>query len=213
MSSNLRSKVIPIITILCAVGVGVTGTLLWSQSQSSSVPTPTPTSAAPVASNLPDGIPSNIPLNMPNNAPVNSNAPLDATEHTPPPMLTANLKGPEASLTLGNWYYDHEQWTKAIEHYRLAIKGGIDNANVRTDMGNALRFIDKPREALDQYRIAQREDPTHEQSLYNQGGLWAFALNDSKQAVAAWKMYIQRFPKGQSVEEAKKFIAEHEKKD
>jgi tetratricopeptide (TPR) repeat protein len=203
-TSVLRSKIIPAITILCAIGVGITGTLLWSQSQAKPVVTSVPLSASPEISGVPPEISGNVPLNVPNNIPI------DATDHTPPATLTAGMKASEAALTLGNWYYDHEQWPKAIENYRRAIASGLDNANVRTDLGNALRFIGKPREALDQYRTAQRQNPAHEQSLYNQGALWAFSLNDSKQAVTAWKMYIERFPNGQNVPDAKEFIAKHQ---
>lgn len=157
-----------------AVGVGVTGTSLWTQSRNAT-PTATAAPAAPVAPSI------------------------------------AGQSPAQAALTLGNDQYDRQQWPQAIESYRAAIAGGLDDPNVRTDLGNALRFAGQPRAALEQYQIAQKQSPAHEQSLFNQGGLWAFSLHDNAKAVAAWKLYLQRFPNGQSAADARRFIQQHAK--
>lgn len=120
----------------------------------------------------------------------------------------AGLSPAQAALTLGNYYYDVAQWPQAMAQYRVAIEKGLDNPNVRTDLGNALRFSDQPQKALEQYQIAQKQDPRHEQSLFNQGGLWAQSLGDRAKAVAAWKAYLKRFPNGQSAAQAKQFIVQ-----
>jgi tetratricopeptide (TPR) repeat protein len=196
--SNLRGRVIPAITIFCAIGVLITGALLFSQSRVQPV-------VIPITS--PDNSSGPLPNNIPQISP--DGGAIQLSDHTPPPTLTAGMKAPQAAVTLGNWFYDHEQWPKAIENYRRAISSGLDNPDIRTDLGNALRFIGKPQDALEQYRTAQRQNPAHEQSLYNQGALWALSMNDSKQAVAAWQLYIERFPNGKNVADAKQFIADY----
>jgi tetratricopeptide (TPR) repeat protein len=110
---------------------------------------------------------------------------------------------------MGNYYYDQANWPQAVASYRAAIAGGLDNPNVRTDYGNALRFAGQPQKALEQYLKAQKQDPNHEQSLFNQGGLWAFSLGSKPKAVAAWRAYVKRFPQGQSVAQAQQFIAQN----
>jgi tetratricopeptide (TPR) repeat protein len=116
----------------------------------------------------------------------------------------------QAALTLGNWHYDLQQWPQAVQQYRVALSNGLDNPNVRTDYGNSLRFAGQPKQALEQYKIAQKQDPSHEQSLFNQGGLWAFSLKDEAKAIVAWRAYLKRFPNGQSAEAARQFIAQHQ---
>lgn len=128
--------------------------------------------------------------------------------HTAPAALTAGMTPPQAALTLGNWHYDHEQWSLAVQQYRRAIAGGINNPNVRTDLGNALRFTNQPKEALEQYQLAQKMDPTHEQSLFNQGALYATSFGNRKKGIEIWRTYLQRFPNGATVEAARSLIAQ-----
>ncbi len=161
-----------------ALGLGVTGTLLWMEKRAPQ------TVAAPATQTAPS---------------------------VPPPPSTAGLSPAEAALTLGNYHYDlaqsdQSQWPIAIAQYRVALAKGLDNPNVRTDLGNALRFSGEPQKALEQYQIAQKQDPRHEQSLFNQGGLWAQSLGSPGKGVAAWRLYLKRFPQGQSAAQAKQFI-------
>lgn len=114
----------------------------------------------------------------------------------------------QAALTKGNWYYDHERWPLAIGNYRQAIAGGFDNADVRTDLGNCYRFSGAPQKALEEYRRAQKQNPQHEQSLFNQGGLYASSLNDLPGAINAWRAYLKKFPQGQSVSAARQLIVQ-----
>ena len=176
---NNSGILIAIIAAL-ALGIGVTGTLLWVEKQA---PKPVPATAF-------------------------NPVPAPAAPPAPPPV--AGLSPGEAALTLGNYHYDIAQWPQAMAQYRVAIHNGLDNPNVRTDLGNALRFADQPEKALEQYQIAQKQDPKHEQSLFNQGGLWAQSLKNPQKGVAAWRQYVKRFPNGQSAAQARQFIAQFE---
>lgn len=100
----------------------------------------------------------------------------------------------EAAVTLGNFAYDHQQWQEAIRRYQEAIASGIDNADVHTDLGNALRFSGQPEQALQQYLIAQKLNPQHENSLFNQIGLFTEALNQPARAIPIAKEFMRRFP-------------------
>jgi len=68
--------------------------------------------------------------------------------------------------------------------------------------------LDQPQKALDQYRRAQKQNSQHEQSLFNQGGLYAFSLKDDARAIAKWREYLQCFSHGATVAEARKLIAQ-----
>lgn len=186
---------------LCALGAGITGTLLWMENR----PAPPEKVAVTTAPN-PAPI-SNLPLfNGP--APVTSGNPGNQSgAQEPPAELTSGMSSPEAALTLGNWYYDHEKWDEAARNYRTAIQGGVDNPDIRTDLGNALRFSDHPRDALQQYQLAQKQDPTHEQSLFNQGALYAVSLKNPRKGIEAWQAYLKRFPDGTSAKQARELLA------
>lgn len=139
---------------------------------------------------------------------VSGQVPKPEATSVPPEALTMGLAPADAAVTRGNWHYDHEQWDKAIVQYRLAMSQGMDNPDVRTDLGNCYRFAGQPQRALDQYRAAQKLDPRHENSLFNQGGLLAFSLHQPSQGIALWNRYLQQFPRGKNVKEARRLIAQ-----
>src|SRR4051794_4236184 len=47
--------------------------------------------------------------------------PVDSTSHLPPPELTTGQNPAEAARTLGNFYYDHQNWPEATKQYQSAI--------------------------------------------------------------------------------------------
>lgn len=119
----------------------------------------------------------------------------------PPPNASSNaapdvsgLSSGEAAVVLGNSAYDHQRWTEAIRQYQEAIAHGVDNADVRTDLGNALRFSGQPQLALKQYSIAQNFNPQHENSLFNQISLYTEVLHDPAHAISLCEEFMQRFP-------------------
>lgn len=124
----------------------------------------------------------------------------------PPAALIQNLPPAEAALNSGNWYEDHQQYPQAIAAYTQAIEGELDNPNLRTDLGVAYYKSGQPEKALEQYVVAQKQDPTHENSLFNQGSAYA-TLGNRRRALAAWRQYLERFPSGKHVEDAHNFIA------
>lgn len=132
----------------------------------------------------------------------------DPTSHLPDPSLTAGKPPAEAARILGNFYYDHRNWPQAITQYESAIRQGQDDADIRTDLGNAYRFAGRPDDALRQYEYAQRLDPNHEFSLFNQGGLFLEGFNQPDRAVETWQTYLSRFPNGRSVAAARQLIAQ-----
>lgn len=112
----------------------------------------------------------------------------------------------QAARDQGNSYEDHGQWPQAVAAYQQAIAGGIDNPDIRTDLGVAYFKSSQPQKALEQYVLAQHQNPQHENSLFNEASAYA-VLGDSKRAISIWQQYLQRFPQGQHVADAKNFIA------
>ena len=145
----------------------------------------------------------------PGKPPVERLHPSSATE----PPDVSQLAPADAARTLGDWNYDRRNWAHAIEHYQEAIANGADNPDVRTDLGNCCRFIGEPRKALEQYQIAQTESPTHENSLFNQAGLYAEVLHDDQRALATAREFLKRFPQSDHAAAAGELISKLEERD
>lgn len=111
----------------------------------------------------------------------------------------------QAARDLGNGYEDRAQWPQAVAAYTQAIAGGLDDPDIRTDLGVAYFKSSQPRKALEQYALAQRQNPQHENSLFNEASAYA-VLGDSARAISIWRQYLQRFPQGQHVADARNFI-------
>lgn len=141
--------------------------------------------------------------------PVERLAPSPAME----PPDVSQLAPAEAARILGNWNYDRHNWAHAIEHYQEAIAAGADNPDVRTDLGNCFRFNGEPQKALEQYQIAQTENPMHENSLFNQAGLYAEVLHDNQRALAIAHEFLKRFPQGDRAAAARQLISKLEGRD
>jgi len=145
----------------------------------------------------------------PGKPPVERLHPSPATE----PPDVSQLAPADGARTLGDWNYDRRNWAHAIEHYQEAIADGADNPDVRTDLGNCFRFIGEPRKALEQYQIAQTANPMHENSLFNQAGLYAEVLHDDQRALATAREFLKRFPQSDHAAAAGQLISRLEKKD
>jgi tetratricopeptide (TPR) repeat protein len=136
--------------------------------------------------------------------PPNTLSPARPDDSAPPDV--ALLAPAEAARTLANWNYDRQNWTHAIEHYQEAIAKGADNPDVRTDLGNCFRFLGQYEKALEQYEIAQKENPQHENSLFNQISLFADFLHDQERAQSAARDFIGRFPQSPRVQFARQIM-------
>lgn len=136
---------------------------------------------------------SNAPT-MPPGQPLQSNPIANATAPDVSGMSTS-----DAAVTLGNFAYDHQRWPEAIRHYQEAIASGIDNADVHTDLGNSFRFSGQPEQALNQYLIAQKLNPQHENSLFNQISLFSETLNEPQRAASISEEFMRRFPNSDKV--------------
>jgi hypothetical protein len=132
-----------------------------------------------------------------------------AVAGTTPPDVS-QMTPADAARTLGNWNYDQQNWTHAIEHYQQAITLGADNPDVRTDLGNCFRFLGQPEKALEQYQIAQKENPQHENSLLNQVSLFAQVMHDPERAATAANEFLTRFPQSPQAVTVRKMVPQRQ---
>jgi hypothetical protein len=187
-SPTVRFELSVPLLILIAFGLGAGTTWVVMRGSSSAPSKPEIESFLPPSSGQP--------------SPMSSLAPGAAAQ----PPDVSQLPPADGERTLGNWNYDQQNWPHAIEHYEKAIAAGADTPDVRTDLGNCFRFLGQPEKALEQYQIAQKENPLHENSLFNQISLFAQLLHDDGRAAATAQDFLTRFPQSSRVESARKFL-------
>ena len=133
-----------------------------------------------------------------------------------PPAATAGapdvsrMTDAQAAVALANWEYDHANWPGAIHHYERAIAAGLDTPDVHTDLGTSYKNIGDFDRALADFGIAQRKDPFHQNSLFNQAIVYADVPRNHPKAIATAREYIRRFPQGRGVDSARTLISQLE---
>ena len=140
-------------------------------------------------------------------------APTTATDPNNAGMIAAleketrsNPGNLDAWISLGNAYFDSNQYEKAIDAYRKVLEINPDNANVWTDMGVMHRRNGNPQEAINAFDKAIEVDPKHEVSRMNKGIVLLHDLKDTDAAIKAWEGLLEvnpvaMAPTGRSVDE------------
>jgi cytochrome c-type biogenesis protein CcmH/NrfG len=97
----------------------------------------------------------------------------------------------DALIALGNMYFDANMPSEAVEYYERALKVSPDNSNVWTDLGTMYRQIGKYDKAVESYDRAVEVDPRNKNAWFNLGIVYRFDRNEPKQALRAWKKFLE----------------------
>jgi cytochrome c-type biogenesis protein CcmH/NrfG len=108
--------------------------------------------------------------------------------------LERDPENPRLWTTLGNAYYDREDWGHAIGAYEKALRKAPNDPNVLSDLGAAYRNRGEFRRALSLFTRARAADPDHWQSLLNLVLVYAFDLRDTAAAGRAFEELKRRYP-------------------
>ena len=103
----------------------------------------------------------------------------------------------QALVSLGNAYFDTNQYNKAIDAYQRALKIDPKNADVRTDMGIMYRSIKDYDSAVREFRQAAKDNPTHINSRFNLAIVLQSDKKDIPGAILAWEDFLKVEPAGQ----------------
>jgi len=125
-------------------------------------------------------------------------------------ILESDPKNVNATVQLGNVYFDAERWDDAIKWYERALELDPKNADASTDLGVSYYYSNKPDEALAQFERSLAISPTHTKTLLNKGIVLAFGKQDLKGAAAEWQKVVELAPdspEGQAARRALEGIA------
>jgi cytochrome c-type biogenesis protein CcmH/NrfG len=110
--------------------------------------------------------------------------------------VRSDPRNTQALVTLGNLYFDSNQYAKAIDNYEKALAIEPNNPDVRTDLGIMYRAIKEYDRAVKEFREAARIDPTHANSRFNLGVVLQNDKKDLQGALAAWEDFLRLEPTG-----------------
>jgi cytochrome c-type biogenesis protein CcmH/NrfG len=125
--------------------------------------------------------------------------------------LANDPKNVQGWVQLGNDYFDLHMNQKAVDAYgkALALAPTMPSApSVLTDQGVMYRELKDFDKAIANFKLANKLDPTHTQSLFNLGIVYAQDKNDKVQAEKAFTRVIEIAPNAPTAEQARKAIAE-----
>ena len=128
--------------------------------------------------------------------------------------LKADANNAELLTSIGNVYYDAQQYATAVDYYGRALKGKPDAASVRTDMGTAYWYLGDADRAIAEFNHALKDAPNSANTLFNRGLVkWrgkrdaAGALADFKKLMVIDPSYAGKAQLEQMMAEAKSQVA------
>jgi len=86
---------------------------------------------------------------------------------------------------IANLYQDAQMYPQAVSFYEKAVSLLPNDPNVLTDLGYCYRAVGNPQKALDAFERAEKADPKHWQSVYNQVVVYGMDLHQQEAAEAA----------------------------
>jgi tetratricopeptide (TPR) repeat protein len=128
--------------------------------------------------------------------------------------LKSDENNPDLLTSVGNIYYDAQQYAIAVDYYGRALKTKPDAASVRTDMATAYWYMGDADRAIAEYNKVLTTAPNNSNALFNRGLVkWrgkkdaAGALEDFKKLMAVDPNYAGKDQVGQMTAEAKGMAA------
>lgn len=109
-------------------------------------------------------------------------------------VLARDSSNVSAWVALGNLYYDMNQPDEAIERYRVALSLRPDDVNVKTDWATMERAAGRPEKSIELLWDIVSSDSTASLAWFNMGVIYSFDLHDRRQAIAAWRRFLELNP-------------------
>ncbi|MCB2182912.1 MAG: tetratricopeptide repeat protein [Desulfobulbaceae bacterium] len=105
-----------------------------------------------------------------------------------------NPNNVDAWTQLGNYYFDSQKFSKAINAYTKSLELSPDNANVITDLGIMYRRNGNPQQAIASFEKALAIDPNHPSARFNKGIVQLYDLKDREGALQTWEEVVRLNP-------------------
>ena len=125
--------------------------------------------------------------------------------------LKSDPDNPDLLVSIGNFYYDAQQYPVAVEYYGRALKGKPSDASVRTDMATAYWYMGDADQAIREFNKALSYEPNKPNTLFNLGLVKWQGKMDIAGAVADWEKLLAANPNYEGKDKVEQMIAEAKK--
>lgn len=108
--------------------------------------------------------------------------------------LKSDPKNADLLISVGNSYYDAQQYPAAIDYYQRALKIEPGNTSARTDMATAYWYMGNADTAIAEFQNSLSYDPNKADTLFNLGVVQWQGKMDIDKAVATWQKLLDTNP-------------------
>jgi cytochrome c-type biogenesis protein CcmH/NrfG len=196
--------------VVCLL-LGMAGGWLIRGSQSPAMPTGADTAGAPAPGGM-GGAPTGQAANgqgQPNPEQLKQMA--DAQAAPLIEKLKSDPNNPELLASIGNYYYDAQQYPIAVDYYGRSLKAKPSDAAVRTDMATAYWYMGNADSAIAEFNKALTYEPNKPNTLFNLGLVKWQGKMDINGAVADWEKLLATNPNYEGKDKVEQMIAEAKK--
>jgi tetratricopeptide (TPR) repeat protein len=125
--------------------------------------------------------------------------------------LNADPRNPDLMISVGNLYYDAQQYPTAVDYYSRALNSKPSDAAVRTDMATAYWYMGNADRAIAEFNRALSYAPHNPNTLFNLGLVKWRGKHDRAGAIADWKKLLAANPNYEAKDKVEQMLAEVEK--
>ena len=125
--------------------------------------------------------------------------------------LKSDPNNPDLLASIGNVYYDTQQFPVAISYYQQALKLQPANTGVRTDMATAYWYTGDADTAIAEFKKSLSYDPNKANTLFNLGIVEWQGKMDINGAVATWQKLLDTNPNYEAKDKVLDLIAQAKK--
>lgn len=125
--------------------------------------------------------------------------------------LKSDPNNPELLASIGNFYYDAQQYPAAVDYYGRALKAKPSDAAVRTDMATAYWYMGNADTAIAEFNKSLTYEPNKPNTLFNLGLVKWQGKMDINGAVADWEKLLAANPNYEGKDKVEQMIAEAKK--
>jgi tetratricopeptide (TPR) repeat protein len=122
--------------------------------------------------------------------------------------LQSDPNNADLLTSVGNLYYDAQQYPIAVDFYERELKARPSDVSVRTDMGTALWYMGKADAALAQFDTALSFEPNNPNTLFNRGVVRWQGKQDAAGAIADWEKLLAANPNYSGRKQVEQLIAQ-----
>lgn len=169
--------------------------------------------AAAIAETASASVPAAGNANMGGQAPTSAEMQKMADTQAAPLIekLKSDPTNAELLASIGNLYYDAQQYPTAIDYYQRAVKTDPKNTGVRTDMATAYWFTGNADSAIAEFQKSLSYEPNKANTLFNLGIVEWQGKMDIDKAVATWQKLLDTNPNYEAKDKVLELMAQAKK--